>query len=163
MNPEVKMPKLNLKEYKCQHKSVKALDNSTKYKNCILNCLCYDIRSIHKHDIIYQKGECRDCLQKFIIRTINRIPKDNSKISSSSKFMSITKCLHPHEALHINENSIKEISTWWSWFFSRSNESCIKASGECLLCDSQIHVQRKCTGVIKENKQVQIWSNWIIT
>jgi len=160
------MPKLDLQEYKCYHKNVKAVDNSTKFKKCILNCKsCYGY-TIHNHQIIYQKGVCNDCSQKFIIKTIIRTPNyicPLYKISSSFENISITKCCHPCEAFNINENTIKRISFWWTWWSSKSNEAWINASGECLLCNSKIHVQRKYTGTIKDNKQVQNWSNWILT
>jgi hypothetical protein len=157
------MPKLVLKEYKCQHKNIVALD-SIKYDHCKNNCnVCYGYPK-HNHKIIYEEGVCNDCSQNFIIKTTDIIPIGKCSCSTtltSTEYISVSKCHHPQEALNIKEDSIKPISLWW-WQSSESNVEWVKASGECSLCDCKIDVKRKCTGVIKNNEQVQIWSNWIL-
>jgi len=165
----INMPKLELQEYKCQHKNVNVLDNSIKYKKCKSNCdSCYNY-PIHNHQITYQKGICNDCPKKFIIKTNIMIPKKKSDFnfttpSPSFTFINIEKCHHPQEALIINEDTIKQISSWWLlwWFSIKSNEAWVNASGECLLCDSKIYARRKCIGSMNNNKQMQIWSNWLV-
>jgi len=151
------MPKLDL-EYVCKHKKIKSFDNSIKYTKKYKFYDLYWSYDFNSTKITYEKAVCSDCSQNFIMITIPDYEYNN--VSPLLKFISINNCPHPEGAFNVIKDTIKKKSSWWR--FSKANTCWIDALGYCSLCDSKIYAKRKCTGELKDNEQVQIWSDWII-
>jgi len=168
----MEMPQLDI-QYICKHTTIKPLPNTNEFKEKPIvaecnNCYCdFDNKNFcnthcqnHTQQITYQRGFCKDCPDKFVIRTQKEICDGNG---SSSDVSVLTKCYHPSIALHIIKNTMKPTTDYLTNYGLRRNEGWVNASGNCLLCDSRVHAKRKCTGVIIDNKNVQLWDDWILT
>lgn len=164
------MPLMNIK-YGCEHKHIIVKVHGEKFieslKTVCSQCscdennnkiLCGNHCNNHSKDTIYQKGACRDCLEEFIVITEKENCDGVYDSSERSKKIVLSKCEHPTIAFDVMEETFENKDN-----SGLSTEIWLYAKANCKLCDAKnLCVKNKCTGVMENGYQKQVWSGFIL-